>query len=241
MPTFLDLGIPFPLFEGPVSDASEYAGVGTCSLCGRPKQHCFDLGIGAVMIQQCPACAEPNGLDCIDREDSPCRKCGAHVPFPRLGNGPLRACYQCLRGGKVGLSKDSELGMISFDQAIEGVTHGVPGLNRTDFEMVPREDDWAGARLPTPTMLELLRTPAYSTIQGDIWQFCCKQPMVFVGAWPRAEFTRRAPDGNGRQFFESVVKHSVPGLWEDNLHDLTGIYVFRCASCGRLTGHWDIA
>ena len=30
--------------------------------------------------------------------------------------------------------------MISWEQAFEGITHGVPELNRTDFEMVPKED-----------------------------------------------------------------------------------------------------
>ncbi len=124
---------------------------------------------------------------------------------------------------------------------MEGVTHGVPGLNRTDFEMVPKEDDWVGARLPREMMFELLRTPTYNTIQGERWQFCCRQPMVFLGEWSREEFSRRAPDGDGRRFFETIVEDTVPGLWEDQLHDITGVYVFRCASCGRLTAHWDIA
>ena len=47
--------------------------------------------------------------------------------------------------------------------------HGLPGLNHPDFEMVPLEgeEDWAGARVPTEWMLELLRTPTYSTWQGE--------------------------------------------------------------------------
>jgi hypothetical protein len=40
---------------------------------------------------------------------------------------------------------------------------------------------------------------------------------------------------------ERDVQDSVPGLWEDQLHDITGIYVFRCPSCDRVTAHWDIA
>jgi len=131
--------------------------------------------------------------------------------------------------------------MISWEQAFEGVTHGVPGLNRSDFEMVPGEDDWVGARLPQKMMFELLRTPTYTTIQGERWQFCCKRPMIFVGQWSRKEFTRRAPKGDGRAFFEQIVQDTVPGLWEDKLHDETGVYVFRCSTCKRLTAHWDIA
>ena len=131
--------------------------------------------------------------------------------------------------------------MISWDQAFDGVTHGVPGLRRTDFELVPKEDDWVGVRLPKATMFELLRTPTYNTIQGEGWLFCCRQPMIFVGEWSRQDFTRRAPDGDGRRYFEEIVRHTVPGLWEDRLHDITGVYVFRCPSCGKITAHWDLA
>jgi hypothetical protein len=75
----------------------------------------------------------------------------------------------------------------------------------------------------------------------DQWLFCGKAPMVFKGAWPRERFTREAPDGNGRSFFESIVEDVVPGLWEDRLHDTTGVYVFRCSVCRRWRAHWDMA
>jgi len=182
-----------------------------------------------------------NGLDANDREDSPCRQCKTNVSFPDLGEEEIKACYACLRFGKAAITKDTELGMISWEQTFEGVTHGIPGLSRNDFEMVLKEDDWVGARLPQETMFELLRLPTYSSIQGERWQFCCRQPMVFLGEWSREEFSRRAPDGDGRRLFEEIVQDSVPGLWEDELHDITGVYVFRCKSCGKLTAHWDIA
>src|SRR5204862_979 len=107
--TFAQLGIPFPLFEGPV-EGTEYRGLGTCTLCRRPAQHCFRLGIGCAVMLPCPACG---------------------------------------------------------------------------------------------------------TVTG--------------------------PDGDGRALFEEVVQDAVPGLWEDRLHDVTGVYVFRCPACGRLSAHWDIA
>jgi len=239
--TFDDLGIPFPLFDGPSNQASDYCGVGICSLCGSKRQHCFRLDIGCALMRDCPACGAQNGLDANDREDSPCRQCGAMVPFPDLGDDEIKACYNCLRSGKAAITKDTELGMISWEQAFEGVTHGIPGLNHSDFEMVSKEDDWVGARLPHEMMFELLRTPTYSTIQGERWQFCCRRPMVFVGEWTRDEFTRRASDGDGRRLFEEIVQDPVPGLWEDRLHDITGVYVFRCPSCRRMTAHWDIA
>jgi uncharacterized protein CbrC (UPF0167 family) len=239
--TFAQLGIPIPLFEGPSDRASEYCGLGTCSLCGSKRQHCFQLDIGCAVMRECPSCGTVNGLDANDREDTLCRQCKTSLAFPELGEEEIMACYACLRSGKAAITKDTELGMISWEQAFEGVTHGVPGLSRSDFEMVPKEDDWVGARLPQEMMFELLGTPNYSSIQGERWQFCCRRPMVFVGEWSRNEFSRRAADGDGRRLFEEIVQDTVPGLWEDELHDITGVYVFRCPSCARFTAHWDIA
>ncbi len=239
--TFDELGIPFPLFEGPSDQASEYCGVGSCSLCGSKRQHCFRLGIGCAVMLKCDNCRTENGLDADDREDGSCRHCAATVPFPAIKDDEIRVCYSCLRSGKAAITKDTELGMVSWEQAFDGVTHGIPGLDRPNFEMVPKEDDWVGVRLPQEVMFELLRTPTYSTIQGDRWQFCCRRPMVFIGEWSREEFTHRAPNGDGHRYFAQVVQHNVPGLWEGQLHDITGVYVFRCPSCDRMTAHWDIA
>lgn len=131
--------------------------------------------------------------------------------------------------------------MISFDQVVEGLTHGVPKLKRSDFDVVKTGSGWDRVRLPKEMMLELVRTPTYATIQGECWQFCCRRPMVFIGTWSRADFAARAPDSNGQNLFNEVVQDVVPGLWEDQLHDETGVYVFRCPTCGRLTAHWDLA
>lgn len=239
--TFAELNIPFPLFEGPSDQASEYCGVSTCSLCGNNQHHCFRIDIGCAVVLECPSCGIANSLDADDREDGSCRQCQAAVPFPFIDDEEIKACYSCLRSGRAAITKDTELGMISCEQAFEGVTHGAPGLDLPDFELVPKEDGWVGARLPQDVMFELLRTPSYCSIQGEQWQFCCHQPMVFIGEWTREEFDRRAPDGNGERYFNEVVQNTVPGLWEDQLHDITGVYVFRCSLCGRLTAYWDIA
>ena len=129
MPTFADLGIPFPLFEAPTDEASDYAGPATCRLCGAKDRHCFDLGIGDALILPCPACGTENGLDADDRADTYCRSCGSPVPFPEplRAKKQLLACYDCLREGKAAKTKDTEFGMVSWDQAFQGVTNGVPG------------------------------------------------------------------------------------------------------------------
>jgi len=239
--TFFELGLPFPLFDAPADQASDYCGATTCSLCHSSGQHCFQLGIGADIMRDCPKCGQMNGLDADDRADSPCASCGYVILFPKVSGNEVRACYACLRSGKAAITKDTVLGMISWKEAREGVTHGIPGLKRDDFELVPKSDGWVGARLRKEMMFELLRTPSYSTIQGERWQFCCREPMVFVGTWDREEFSSRASDRDGRRLFDQIVQNIVPGLWEDELHDVTGIYVFRCRQCGRMTAHWDLA
>jgi uncharacterized protein CbrC (UPF0167 family) len=240
MATFGELGIPFPLFAGSV-EGSDYAGLGTCSICTKPRQHAFDLGVGAALMLPCPSCRTVNGLRPSRRKDEPCRQCRSAIPFPDIAGDKIRCCYSCLRSGKAAITKDTELGMITWEQAFEGITHGVPGLNHPDFEMVPKEDDWVAARLPPEVMFELLRTPTYSTWQGECWLFCCKQPMIYLGSWEREDFTRNAPDNDGRALFASVVPDFQPEMWDGHFGDCTSYYVFRCSRCGHLRSHWDMA
>ncbi|HWY75851.1 MAG TPA: CbrC family protein [Verrucomicrobiae bacterium] len=239
--TFQQLGAPFPLFEAPASNAEDYCGPATCSICGQQASVCFRLGIGCALIVPCPSCRTENGLDAFEGKPQACRNCKSVITFPLPRRARAITCYACLRAGRAAMTKDTVLGMISWDQAFEGLTHGRPRLSRPDFEMVPTESDWVRARLPKEMMFELLRTPSYSAIQADQWQFCCRQPMIYLGAWTREDFNRHAPDGHGEVIFRNVVQDVVPGLWEDDLHDVTGIYVFRCPACSRLTAHWDLA
>ncbi len=242
MLTFTALGCPFPLFRGSVEDASEFVGEGKCGLCGVHSEVCFELGIGCDVVVQCGICNADTGLDADDRAAGACRSCGASVAFPDVDeDDDLLCCFVCLRKGRAAITKDTELGMVSWQQALEGLTHGVPGLNHPDFEMVPTDSDWVRARVDSNLLYELVRTPTYSSIQGERWMFCCKRPMVFEGAWSRGTFSRKAPDGNGKAFLAAILDEDVPGLWEDRLHDVSGIYVFSCATCITLKGHWDVA
>ncbi len=241
LPTFTELGIPFPLFEAPAICAEGlYVGVGRCSLCGERNRHCFNLEQGAELIVPCRKCKAENGLLIDGRESARCHACAAKVRFPLFLTRKLRGCYACLRSGRFALPKDTELGLISWEQTIEGITHGAPNLAHPDFEMVPREGGWTGARLPQTVMLELLRTPTYETWQGERWLFCCARPMVFVGEWNRQDFAQHAPDGDGRRLYDQVVEDAAEGFWEQMQDVRSGVYVFRCGACSRLRAHWDI-
>jgi hypothetical protein len=104
------------------------------------------------------------------------------------------------------------------------------------FEPGGRDLDWEAVRVPQVHLMELLRTPAYGTWQGEHWLFCCQQPMVYLGDWSPQDFEQYAGVGKGRALFDVVVPDAVDWLWG---HGGAGIYVFRCVACGRLDGHWD--
>jgi uncharacterized protein CbrC (UPF0167 family) len=239
--TFRDLGIPFPLFDAPTSEAAEYKGTGRCSLCRKEGAHRFELDCADVIVR-CSVCAVESELEAHDLIEQTCHACGNRLNISASDQSAEVACYGCLREGRVAIHKDTELGMIRHEDAMRGITHGMPVLDRQDVELVrPIHTTWVCAKLSTPTMLELIRTPTYLTIQGEKWLFCCGGPMVYIGPWSREKFSEIAPDGNGRAFFHQVVDDTIEGLWEDTLHDETGVYVFRCPVCKKYRAHWDLA
>src|SRR5262249_14965832 len=166
--------------------------------------------------------------------------CGAPVPRLITGETQQFGCYGCLRNLRFTITKGTELGMIRYVDAVRGVTFGIPGLTRTDFELVPQGDKgWVGARVPQEQMMELLRTPTYRTIQQDEWLFCCGSAMTFCGQWSQKDYRDNAPDGNGEALFERIVRGKLQGPLKDLLDAGMGIYVFYCRKCEEYRAHWD--
>jgi uncharacterized protein CbrC (UPF0167 family) len=144
------------------------------------------------------------------------------------------------------MTKDTEFGMVSWTQAVQGVTNGVPGLETTEFEvvLVYPEDGVYGARIPREHLFELLRTPTYTTWQGEQWLFCCKLPMTYIGEWSHLLKSPQGPDDH-RSFFESAIdpdEEQTEWLWESlsKGYGSPCMYLFRCKTCGRHRSHWDI-
>lgn len=244
MSTFADLGIPFPLFEAPTREASDYAGLAICRLCRRGGRHCFDLGIGDDLILPCPACGLEAGLDPDERGDVACRGCGSTVPFPDALHlkHRLLACYDGLRAGKVAMTKDTEFGMVSWERAIEGVTLGHPGLRADQFEIVatgPRGGS-PGARVPVEHMWELLRTPGYISWQGENWLFCCRRPMTYLGGWGHVSESLGTADRDA--FFRGLFDPGDDAVsWGPDgfSGESACLYIYRCRTCGRHRAHYD--
>lgn len=266
--TFADLGIPFQLFEAPVEEVAGYCGINQCALCDNANRYCFELDIDDQLVIECENCGAESALDADDRLDVACLKCGATVVFPNHIAEQVIVCYECLRGGKAALGKDTVVGMVGWEQANAGITHGVPHIENLDFEIITIEteypdsnppaktmtqdgaagwvaveqsDDWYAARIPKELLFELVRTPSYPTWQGEQWQFCCGKPMIYVGSWNQTDFEQHAGDGDGRALFLEIVDSAHDELWE-NGQMATAIvtYMFRCPICSRYKGHWDV-
>lgn len=244
MSTFAEFGIPFPLFEAPTSEASEYVGESTCRLCGGQDQHCFELGIGDAIILHCPSCGEDNGLNAHRRKDTSCRSCGQEIPFPEQlkAKKNIYVCYPCLRAGKGAMTKDTEFGAVSWEQASQGITHGAPGLKTDEFELVEIDPDeeWYGVRIPSGHLFELLRTPTFHTWQGESWLFCCKQPMIYVGEWENVSKSQFVPDDK-RGFVEDIVHPDARNwVWDGISTGNVCLYLFHCKTCNRFRSTCDM-
>src|SRR5262249_48775216 len=108
MPTFADLGIPFPLFEAPIETCPDYVGEQDCCVSQQRKEHCFELGIGSWLKISCVACGGDLFLSGSADDDWPatCRHCGGPTP-PRFAGEKAYVCYEALRAGLAGFTKDS--------------------------------------------------------------------------------------------------------------------------------------
>ncbi len=237
--TFAQLGIPFPLYEAQAKEAPEYQGLDSCAVCGADGVHCFRVDD---LILSCPQCGTETAIRPEIGQSHFCRACHQGLDCSVDAQEGFACCYACLRAGRAAFTKDTVLGMVTWDQAVEGLTHGVPGLISKDFELVPSEDspDWMRAKVSPDLLLELVRTPNYTTWQGERWHFCCGKPMVYVGEWKEEEFKRHAPASDGKAFFKRAVIDGVDESFWGVLQNIGGPYMFRCPLCGTLRGHYDM-
>ena len=245
MTTFAELGIPFPLFEAPASEASSYLGISRCEFCEQRDQHCFRLYIGDYVVVRCPQCETENGLRADKADAVACRSCESSLAIPGRSDGEgVRICFSCLRDGRGAIGKDTEFGMVSWDFAVRGHTHGIPGLQTTEFEtiVIDIDEDWVGVRMPEEQLFELLRTPAFHSWQGEIWLFCCKSPMTYLGDWHSVS----APleEEKSRNLFANLAAEIEEfGDWGwESVSDPNGpicLYVFQCKQCGKYRANYD--
>lgn len=240
--TFLDLGIPFPLFDAPVRLAASYIGKERCDLCENENRHSFRLGIGDVVIASCGVCSEPMAFDAHEPGPAICSSCNTEASFPVNKSGDIHVCYDCLRDGRAAFTHDTEFGMVGYEDAVRGLTHGVPGLSVSGYETILSENGWNQVKVRSNVLLELVRTPGFVTWQGERWLFCCSDLMTYVGEWQQADFSRQAKDGRGHVLFNQLCSGEdwTGWTWASLGKDFPGvIYAFRCRNCQTHRVYWD--
>lgn len=241
MPTFTDLGIPFPLFEAPTETCPDYVRRQHCCVSGQSKDNCFRLGAGSWVKVGCPACGGDLYLSPTVESFRPteCRHCGDPTPPALATQQEAFVCYEALRSGLAGHTKDCDFGMISWEQLESGWTHGVPGGRFPGFDTRTTAEGWVQVRLPKETLSELTRTPAFTTWQGDRWLFHGERPMIYIGEWKKRDFATHAPSGMPpEEFFREVMRDYDPRLWPPA--DSVCIYAFRDSLTGVYAAYYDM-
>lgn len=241
---FHDLGAAFPLFSARVEEASEYVGIGDCSITRAESVPCFRLGVGCHLIVRCAGCGADNALCADERDAEMCHRCAELVEFPRKMPEEIVVGYEALRAGRAAISKETEYGMITWELAQCGCTEGEAGARRLRHSerapMLELSGDRVGTKLNPAVMSELLRTPTYISWQGENWLFDGRTPGVFIGCWSAADFATHAGAQSAEDFFLSVVGSTERWLWSALTTGRVSVYVFRMPGSGALRAHWDM-
>lgn len=173
---------------------------------------------------------------------SNCTECGKYVDILFSEH-----CYECFSTGEVDSGMDTEFGFVTLEEANKGWTHGIPLSNPaelSDFKLTAHpidpnfpDDRWYHVHFEKDDLLELLRTPKYSTWQGESWLFCCKRPMVFRGSIPSSllEYGSNALDQSIRKFLQNPNWESTMA-GDQSSHT---VYAFTCDCCEKMRFHED--
>ncbi|MGD2131543.1 MAG: hypothetical protein PVI23_02055 [Maricaulaceae bacterium] len=241
MTTFSDLGIPFPLYQAPIDTCPSYAGAQRCCVLGERRDHCFRLGSGDYLTMECAACG---GALYLHPTESPlrvrtCRHCGAPTPDPAAAHDDAFISYEALRAGYAVFTKDTDYGMVSWQELEEGWSHGVPRPAPEGLRSRQSAGGWTQTQLPTDALFELTSTPDFLTCQGAVWLFSGARPMIYVGEWRKADFVAHAPNGrDAKEFFLNVVRDADDETW--SYADSVFVYVFKDQVTDAYAAYYDL-
>jgi hypothetical protein len=156
-------------------------------------------------------------------------------------------CYECFCAGVVDAVMDTEFGMVTIEEANKGRTHGIPLNNPSelsDYHLTAHsidpnfpDEQWFHVHFDKEYLHELLRTPKYSTWQGESWLFCCRRPMVFRGSIPASllDYGSESLEQSIHKFLQNTIWESATAGGEESHM----IYAFTCEDCKNLRFHED--
>jgi uncharacterized protein CbrC (UPF0167 family) len=241
-------GMPFRLYRAPVKSVLEVSHDDVCHVCGTREMVLFGLRLNDYLIRPCSSCRASMGLRMGWWDQPPvatdCPACGVPNPWPDgLPRDPLRACYKCIRRGKVAVAHETELGMLEYPLSARGLVRGGKykraelegmGFRTTVLETYDDGSQSVAARLPPELLAEMHRTPRYLNLQREYWPWHCGQYMAFVGHWRQDDFHRVAGGhGKGEAWFHAHGAHPFEyDQWEWIEHGIGMSYVHECLKCG---------
>lgn len=155
------------------------------------------------------------------------------------------ACYTCFRTDRVRVTQNTELGLVTPEDALAGLTGGVPA----SLDLDPRgtrsspsdendgdaDDPFVRFHVDVQPLQELLRTPSYTTWQGESWLFCHAAPMIFLGDRAVVDLD---PEDLPAMLAPEVIDDPEEFL-DEVLQQKRFLYVFRCAHCNERRAHWE--
>lgn len=171
------------------------------------------------------------------RRETQCLKCGEINLWPAdMDMDETYTCFDCLKAGRVAITHTSELGIITWPDAVRGlVRDGCERIARRHGLEIWVDDEWGDPvtylRVAPEPLLELLSTPVHSCWQEEHWPFHCGAFCAYLGHWTREDFERQAP-GSGRAWYTEhhVDNHGESWAWIDESFETS---VYRCRKCGK--------
>ena len=264
---FADLGIDFPLFEAPVRSCAAHVEPAICCSCNTEQRY-FDASRVVFWVGACPECGAFNKGTAGDCHfEYPFRYWNCHNCTRKLTDRMLTQteekslyCFRCIKEQGGYCWKETGFGNVNEDSLLSGITDGIPGLTEADVsELVVVNENWndtdiledrvvsRGVRIAPEYLRQLLMTPQFHSWQGEIWLFCCKRPMIFIGYWFDAVRVLNPIDKG--ELFREIYQTADPTyatLYEDwsaasRLFEGSDpeMYVFRCPKCERLRCYID--
>ena len=187
----------------------------------------------------CSNCGQANALACTFKEDGVCTACAAPIAWPLARKGETLVCTDCLREGRVYLNHDTAVGLLEWQDAQRGWVefYKIDDLDpMIERQPVEGEPDYHRYEFTREDLIELGRTPTYSTWQGERWPFHCGRAMVYLGQPLSQSKSEVAP-----AIVAAVEKFVEDWDFEPWADEDSGvcIYLFRCQICGAYDGHND--
>lgn len=189
-------------------------GILTCSLCGQPGR-CFSLERRVVSRE----------LTKKERQGKiGCTEC---LKQDRFGFDHVTEAGYIDEDGLTAYDVEEEQGRV-FIVANDGQTMTTGGLSVSP----PHE------HVSDEAVLELRRTPCFSTWQDLDWPVHHEDFMAYVGIWEPKDFAQSEGSGEGRNLYLEMVDSAWYDLWPEGKEPMftENIVVFECLHCSAKIG-----